>query len=67
MPVYVPSLPLTGGTLTGPAAGPIFATAAIIAADLTIPDGYNAFSVGPVTVSRGVTVTVPHNSTWKVL
>jgi hypothetical protein len=33
----------------------------------TIPTGYSASSVGPVTVSGGVTITVPSGSRWVVL
>jgi hypothetical protein len=33
----------------------------------SIPSGYSASSVGPVTVSGGVTVTVPSGSRWVVL
>ena len=33
----------------------------------TIPTGYNATSAGPITVSGGVTVTVPSGSRWVVL
>jgi hypothetical protein len=38
-----------------------------IAASYTIPAGYSASSVGAVTVSSGVTVTVPSGSRWVVL
>jgi hypothetical protein len=33
----------------------------------SIPSGYSASSVGPVTVSGGVTITVPSGSRWVVL
>ena len=33
----------------------------------TLPTGYNASSVGPVTVSSGVVITVPSGSRWLVL
>lgn len=33
----------------------------------TIPSGYSANSTGPITVSSGVTVTVPSGSRWVVL
>ncbi len=38
-----------------------------IAANYTIPSGYSASSVGAVTISSGVTVTVPTGSRWVVL
>ena len=33
----------------------------------TLPTGYNAMSVGPVTVVSGVTVTVPSGSVWAII
>jgi hypothetical protein len=33
----------------------------------TIPTGYSASAVGPVTISSGVTITVPSGSRWVVL
>jgi len=33
----------------------------------TIPTGYSASSVGPVSISGGVTITVPSGSRWVVL
>ena len=33
----------------------------------TIPTGYSAMAVGPVTISGGVTITVPSGSRWVVL
>ncbi len=38
-----------------------------IAADYTVASGYNGFSVGPVNVQLGVTVTVSPGSTWAIL
>jgi hypothetical protein len=40
---------------------------ATIATSYTIAAGYNASSVGPVSLSGGVTVTVPSGSRWLVL
>lgn len=37
-----------------------------ITADLTIPSAYNAASVGPITISEGITVTVWENATWSI-
>jgi hypothetical protein len=45
----------------------IFVNNATIGANYTIPTGYHAVSVGPVTVSGGVSVTVPASSNWKVI
>lgn len=38
-----------------------------VATSYTIPTGYSANSVGPVSVSSGVTVTIPSGSRWVVL
>jgi hypothetical protein len=39
----------------------------IVTVSITIPTGYSASSVGPITVNTGVTVTVPSGSRWVVL
>lgn len=38
-----------------------------ISSDYAINSGYNALSVGPITIADTVTVTVPSGSTWKVV
>jgi len=38
-----------------------------LAADLTIPSGYNAASVGPLAIAEGTTVTLNDNSVWSIL
>lgn len=38
-----------------------------VATSYSIPSGYSAVSVGPVSVSGGVSVTVPSGSRWVVL
>ena len=40
---------------------------ATINTSYTLPTGYNAMSVGPVTVASGVTVTVPSGSVWAII
>jgi len=45
----------------------IIAHNATITSSYVIPNGYNAMSVGPVTVASGVTVTVPSGQRWLVL
>ena len=37
-----------------------------ITADFTVGSAYNAASVGPITISDGVTVTVEDNATWSI-
>lgn len=63
---YFPST----GTLTSPqisASNGIFINNMTVSASFTIPSGYSANSVGPVTVASGQTVTVPSGSRWVVL
>jgi hypothetical protein len=38
-----------------------------VATTYTLPTGYNASSVGPVTISSGVVITVPSTQRWVVL
>lgn len=35
--------------------------------DYTITTNYNAMSAGPITISNGITVTVPTGSEWTVV
>lgn len=37
-----------------------------IAANFTVPTGYNAASTGPITVADGVAVTVATGASWSV-
>jgi len=45
----------------------LFVNNMTVATSYSIPSGYSASSVGPVTVSGGVSVTVPSGSRWVVL
>ena len=45
----------------------LYENTTVIAADYTISSGANAMNAGPVTVSDGVTVTVPVGSVWTVV
>ena len=38
-----------------------------VTTSVTIPTGYSAMAVGPMTVSSGQTVTVPSGSRWVIL
>ena len=40
---------------------------ATITEDVTITTGNNAISAGPVTISSGITVSVPSGSTWTIV
>jgi hypothetical protein len=63
---YDPSL----NTLTAPqinASNGIVVNSNTVAANYTIPSGSSASSVGPMTVSSGIVVTVSSGSRWVVL
>jgi hypothetical protein len=38
-----------------------------LTSSFTFPVGFNASSVGPITLGNGVTITVPSGSRWLVL
>jgi hypothetical protein len=40
---------------------------AIVTTSFTLTTGFNAESVGPITINSGVTVTVPSNQRWVIL
>ena len=44
-----------------------FESSATVDYDYTITTNYNALSAGPITISTGVTVTVPSGSEWSVV
>lgn len=44
--------------------GCIFETEKTISSSYTITSSRNAFSVGPITISSGATVTIPSGSRW---
>jgi hypothetical protein len=55
--------PSTGGlSVVG-----LIANATTVVTSWTIPSGYSAMTVGPITLSTGVSVTVPTGSKWVVL
>lgn len=38
-----------------------------VATSYSVPSGYSAMSTGPITISNGISVTVPNGSRWVVL
>ena len=56
---------ITGQEMT--ASNGLFVNNKTVGSDYTIPTGYNATSTGPMTVTSGVTVTIPTGSRWLVL
>jgi hypothetical protein len=47
--------------------GPITQTKATVDTDFALVSGFNAVSVGPVTIQVGKALTIPTNSTWVIL
>ena len=45
----------------------LYEHSATISADYSIASGNNAMSAGPITITNGVTVTVPNGSVWSVI
>jgi hypothetical protein len=45
----------------------LFVNNMTIGLSYSIPSGYSASSVGPVSISSGVVITVPSGSRWVVL
>lgn len=61
--------PTTGAVTTTVVAvsNGLFVNNLTIGASYSIPAGYSAFSVGPVSISGGVSITVPSGGRWVVL
>jgi hypothetical protein len=61
--------PTTGALTTTVASvnNGLFVNNLTIGTSYSIPSGYSAVSVGPITVASGVSVTVPSGSRWVVL
>ena len=59
------TIPSTNGTalITG---APIYENTQTISSSYTITSGSSAHSVGPITLSGGVTVTLPAGSRWVI-
>ena len=51
----------------GGSVGPILETLQTLVTSQSINSGYNALSVGDVTVASGVSITVPASSTWAIV
>jgi hypothetical protein len=57
-----------GGGATGGGADQIFVlNGQTVTTDYTIPTGFNASSVGPISIDDGITVTIPDGSVWAIL
>ena len=51
----------------GQAGGAILTNETTASEDYTMPSGINGFSVGPVTVASGITVTITSGQRWVVI
>ena len=58
------TLTLSGGVLTGTSS--ILESYQTISSNYSITAGSNAFSVGPVSISTGIAVTVPTGQVWLI-
>ena len=56
-----------GGGGGASAGGAIYENSDDITSNYTITSGKNGFSVGPMTIASGVTVTVPSGQRWVIL
>jgi hypothetical protein len=57
-----------GGGATGGGSDTIFVlNGQTVTTDYTIPTGFNASSVGPISVDSGITVTISDGSVWAIL
>ena len=57
-----------GGGATGGGSDTIFVlNGQTVTTDYTIPTGFNASSVGPISINSGITVTVSTGSVWAIL
>ena len=57
-----------GGGATGGGTDTVFVlNGQTVTTDYTIPTGFNASTVGPITISDGITVTLPASSNWVIL
>lgn len=68
------TLPSTSGTLLVAGSsgavvnsGAFYVNSLTVSTSYTIPAGSSAMSVGPISVSSGVTITIPSGSKWAVL
>jgi hypothetical protein len=57
-----------GGGATGGGGDQVFVqNQAIVTTNYTLTTGYNAESVGPITINSGITVTIPSGQRWVIL
>lgn len=52
---------------TQASSGAVYENAKTISSNYTMTSGYNGMSAGPITISTGVTVTIPTGSNWSIV
>lgn len=58
----------TWQSISSPGIDPAFRmNPSTIAADTTIPTGYNAYSAGPLTIGEWVSITLEDNANWTII
>jgi hypothetical protein len=62
----VSSAATSGLAWTAPPVDNLSLTVQTLSSDYTLATGYNAHSVGPVTIATGVTITIPTNAVWLI-
>jgi len=55
------------GFVTQSSSTPFWLNKANVMASFTIPDGFNAMSIGPITIDNGVNVTIGTGESWTIL
>lgn len=54
-------------TITVNSSTPFYQNSQTISSNYTITNGFNAMSIGPITISSGVTVTVGSGENWVIV
>jgi len=55
------------GAAAAGSTGPILESAQVINSNLSLSAGSNGFSIGPVEIASGYTVTIPANAAWAIV
>ena len=61
------TIPVTTSTIVFAPGVPIYENTQTLSTNYTVTTGSSAHSAGPITVSAGVTVTIPSGSRWVII
>lgn len=61
------TIPITTSTVAFAPGFPVFENTQTLSTNYTVTTGSSAHSAGPITVSAGVTVTIPSGSRWVII